>query len=261
MAHTCITTIGDQLAHLVANIGRSRSGKAQQARPTGSRVHANSPMYVGMEGDYWRPMPGRIARRLLEAAIRFEEGGRIGARRDRTGKKNGPLGHVGIDVLRAMIRRFLDYKTGVLFPSYETIAKRSGHCVAAVVAAMKRLARHGFLEWQRRIEPTGNEGLRGPQVRQSSNAYRLLVPAIVAGEVYAPAPEDDVWRRQEAAREHLRMDGQERAIIDALPPSQAAYAIMRVQPGEDRLADTFHRMGLSIEQRDSDKANESLTAL
>jgi hypothetical protein len=46
----------------------------------------------------------------------------------------------------------------------------------AVVRALQALRAHGFLDWLRRYVPTGQEG-RGPQVKQTSNAYRLSMPA------------------------------------------------------------------------------------
>ena len=47
---------------------------------------------------------------------------------------------------------------------------------SAIYAALHALKAHGFLDWLRRYEPTGREG-RGPQLRQTSNAYRLSLPA------------------------------------------------------------------------------------
>ena len=45
----------------------------------------------------------------------------------------------------------------------------------AVVRALAALRRHGFVDWLRRYIPTGNLGA-GPQVQQTSNAYRLALP-------------------------------------------------------------------------------------
>src|SRR3712207_7937706 len=47
---------------------------------------------------------------------------------------------------------------------------------SAIYDALHALKTHGFLDWLRRYEPTGREG-RGPQVRQTSNAYRLSLPS------------------------------------------------------------------------------------
>lgn len=255
MAQLYPNTIGDLIAHSLRSAGRARAGHRARPRPTGSRVHANSQMYVGMEGGFWRPISARTARRLVRAAIKFDERGRRADRHNRTRKKNGPLGHVGIAVLEVMLS-LVDFTTGELFPAYRTLAERSGHCVSAVHAAVKRLCRHGFLALKRRIEPTGERGLRGPQVKQASNAYALIVPAELGNEVYPPAPEDDVWRRQQAAQEHCRMEAQEKARIDALDPEEAAYAIVGGRPGDNSLADALASLGRAI-KRGSSMGNES----
>lgn len=255
MAQLYPNAIGDLIAHSLQSARRARAGHRARPRPTGSRVHANSQMYVGMEGSFWRPISARNARRMVRAAVRFDERGRQADRRDRTRKKNGPLGHIGIEVLEAMLS-LVDFATGALFPGFRTLARRTGRCVAAVHAAVDRLCRHGFLEKRRRIEPTGERGIRGPQVRQASNAYSLKVPAELHNEVFPPAPEDDVWRRQEVAQEHCRMVGQENARIDALDPEEAAYAIVGGRPGDNPLADALASLGRQI-KRDSAMRNES----
>src|SRR4051812_2726897 len=47
---------------------------------------------------------------------------------------------------------------------------------------MARLKLHGFLDWIRRTEPTGNKG-EGPQVRQITNAYVFGLPREMVGWV------------------------------------------------------------------------------
>lgn len=39
-----------------------------------------------------------------------------------------------------------------------------------------QLQEHGFLDWDRRYVETGQQGVRGPQVAQTSNAYITLLP-------------------------------------------------------------------------------------
>jgi hypothetical protein len=73
------------------------------------------------------------------------------------GKKNGPLGHVGLEVLRELYR-IVDYTTGRLEPAIATVCECIRRSRAAVVSAMARLKKHGFLDWIRRTEPTENEG-------------------------------------------------------------------------------------------------------
>jgi hypothetical protein len=39
-----------------------------------------------------------------------------------------------------------------------------------------QLQEHGFLDWDRRYVETGRQGVRGPQVAQTSNAYITMLP-------------------------------------------------------------------------------------
>ncbi|WP_292065959.1 hypothetical protein [Brevundimonas sp. UBA7664] len=64
-----------------------------------------------------------------------------------------------------------------------------------VIHAWKRqLKEHGFLDWRRRYIETGREGIRGPQVEQTTNAYWLSAPkeALQAAEKVMPPPPDDI---------------------------------------------------------------------
>lgn len=105
----------------------------------------------------------RYAAAVMKAAEFYE------LRNKQPGRKNGPLGHIGLEVLRALFR-VVDFKTGRLEPAIAYICERIRRSRAAVVEALARLKEHGFLDWIRRTEPTDNVGA-GPQVRQITNAY------------------------------------------------------------------------------------------
>ncbi len=103
------------------------------------------------------------------------------------------MGVVAIEVLRELLR-LVDYRTGRLDPALTTLMARTRRSRDAVVRALAALRRHGFIDWVRRYIPTGNKG-PGPQVQQTSNAYRLALPPAAerllgrAGED-APMPDD-----------------------------------------------------------------------
>ncbi|MBZ6379081.1 hypothetical protein B5C34_09565 [Pacificimonas flava] len=158
---------------------------------------------------WWQPAaPNRGAwRRTMR--IRLDAAERFDRKRKAVGKRNGPLGHVALEVLR-LLYGMIDYRSGRLDPSIDTICARTRRARAAVVRAMRRLKEHGFLEWRRRTEPTGNEGA-GPQVRQATNAYRLPRPAAMSRyldkrEEDAPAPDDELVRRETGADELAAME-------------------------------------------------------
>src|SRR5579872_7192774 len=101
------------------------------------------------------------------AAERFERSQR------KPGKRNGPLGPVGLEVLRDLLR-LIDYRTGRLEPAIATLMRRLKRSRDAICTALANLRAHGFLDWLRRWEPTDAKGEAGPQVKQTTNAYRLF---------------------------------------------------------------------------------------
>lgn len=218
-----------------------REGRAD--RRTGQQVHRYTRTQRGDEGRFWRPFARKDVAGFMAAAEKYDRLRRLAHRRDRNRRENGAIGHVGLEVLRELLR-LIDYRTGRLDPAIATIATRIGRSIAAVAEALKRLREHGFLDWLRRYVPTGNAGLRGPQVKQTSNAYRLMLPIQVARGMTAPPPPDDSHRRQMAADEG-------RAMITALP--------LHEQPGEmiddPKLAGLLARLGRAIMDKERDSAN------
>ena len=121
----------------------------------------------------WKPIADGTAKEgrkfwgaLMIAAEKFDEEGK------EPGKRNGSLGAIGLRVLREL-GRMVDYRTGRLDPSIETLMMRTRRSRAAVCAALARLRDHGFIDWVRRTEPLDNPDPFGPQVRQATNAYGI----------------------------------------------------------------------------------------
>lgn len=258
MPDYCPAPIGAEIAHIVRSASATRTGRRLRPRPTGSKVHRGSGMYVGEEGNYPRPISRQWGERLWWLARRFDDRGRIANKVDKPGSRDGPLGAAALDVLRVLLDT-IDRRTGMLYPAIVTIAARCGRAVQTVVAALRRLADHGFLEWQRRVEPTGAQGLRGPQVRQASNLYRFKVPPELVSELAPPQPEDDAWRRQEAREAAGRMADDEEAILAAMRPVEAANAIIG-RGCEDPLGRALSKLGRTLEEqakRDSNGRDES----
>ncbi len=101
---------------------------------------------------------------LLKAAKEFDQ-----VTRHRDGGR-GPITPYGITVLEALLTgNVLDFKTGRLEPAIAWIETVTGFARKTVVDALARLKRHGFLDWVRRSQRTGND--EGPQREQVTNAY------------------------------------------------------------------------------------------
>lgn len=191
----------------------------------------------------WRPIARdkRSARRLignrLKAAERYEHRYRREIQRKHPGRRNGPLGDVGLLVLKALYD-LVDYRTGRLDPAIDTIAERICKARSAVIRAMRRLKEHGFLIWIRRTEPVENNGA-GPQVRQITNAYGFGMPAEAAAWVErlqgnGPLPDDEV------ARLEMRQ-----AELKAMLSQASLAQVVDYHHDNHLLADVLKRMSLS----------------
>jgi hypothetical protein len=104
-------------------------------------------------------------------------------RRTEAGKHYGVLTGKFVDVLEALLWAFHNAKTGVCFPSYETIAE-AAHCAMSTVAeAIKALEQAGILTWVHRVKRVrercgdllGANGWRW-RVLRTSNAYAFHDP-------------------------------------------------------------------------------------
>ncbi|RVK85320.1 helix-turn-helix domain-containing protein [Sinorhizobium meliloti] len=195
------------------------------------------------EAGFWRRTNPKEVQPILLAAKCYERNER------QPGKRSGPLGSVAIEIVELFVN-LMDYQTGRLEPSIDTIMRMIKRSRDAVVRGLDNLRTHGFLDWLRRYEPTGNEG-RGPQVKQTSNAYRLLLPErakrfLDRVGIAAPIPDDHAQalaERRATVEEHrasLELD--ERALFDV---------------GDTPLGRALARLGKSIKQRESARQTES----
>jgi hypothetical protein len=192
------------------------------------------------EGGFWRPFQPKDKGRYLEAAERFERAGK------RPGARSGPLGFVALEVLRELLR-LVDYRTGRLEPAITTLMSKTGRCRDAVVRALAALRRHGFLDWVRRYVPTGQAGA-GPQVKQTSNAYRLSLPPAaerLLGRRWEPGPIPDDHAHALAMRQAER-DAQ---LARTEPEERNAVLF-----GQGRLAEAFSRIERALQSRERESA-------
>jgi hypothetical protein len=69
-------------------------------------------------------------------------------------------------------------KHGKVYPSHATLAKTATCSPRTVANALQWLRLYGFLDWQRRLKRTATR--LGTMVRQTSNAYRLVLCGLAA---------------------------------------------------------------------------------
>lgn len=176
---------------------------ARGARRTLQKVRRDSRPVGSCESGLWQPTDARVMRVALKSAERFD------LAHKNKGRRNGPLGYTGLLVYRAMWR-FIRFRDGCLCPSYERLMRATRLSKGAVAGALKRLRAHGFLTWQRRLEYTGEAGVRGREVRQATNAYALATPAAAlahAGQGII-LPSDAITRIRERAAFVAECEGQ-----------------------------------------------------
>ena len=198
------------------------------------------------EGVFWQRTNRQEVRQIVLAARKFE------LAEKQPGRRNGPLGSVAIEVLE-YFANLVDFRTGRLEPSIETIMGMLRRSRDAVVTALKALRAHGFLDWLRRYEPTGNES--GPQVQQTSNAYRLSLPEKArrllgrygkAPPLSADVEQAEAERTAEIEAHRAGMEIGERVLFDM---------------GDNPLAEALARLGRAVKQRESAKQTESPSIL
>jgi hypothetical protein len=77
---------------------------------------------------------------------------RLERRTKEKGRRNGALGNVGLEVLRALLFKFADRKSGLCFPSYLALQMLTGRCRGAIAAAICRLEHAGIIKVTRRLK-------------------------------------------------------------------------------------------------------------
>jgi hypothetical protein len=195
------------------------------------------------EGVFWRRTDRQEVRRIVLAARRYELACK------EPGARNGPLGGVAIELLE-LFANLVNFRTGRLDPSIETLMRHLRRSRDAIVRALKALRAHGFLDWLRRYVPTGNDG-RGPQVQQTSNAYRLSLPArarqLLGRFGVTPPPPDD----------HVQAEGERVAATEAHRAGLPMDELALFDVGDNSLGQALARLARSMKQRESARRTES----
>lgn len=212
-------------------------------RRTGQPVRKHSRL-KGREGLFWRRTTRREARQIVDAAKRYNTAFK------QRGDRRGPLGLIAIEVLD-YLANLMDYRTGRLEPSYEFLMAKLNHSRDAIHRALVALRAHGFLDWLRRYVPSDNGG-RGPQVKQTSNAYRLAAPAKairLLGRAGKPSPlPDDFSHAREQQRAALA------AHLDTLDLVQRTL----FEVDDNPLGKALARLAKGVMERGSDQRTESM---
>jgi Helix-turn-helix domain len=161
--------------------------RRERARPRHRVRYRHKAIFVRDPLVHSTPLDRNARASLIFLAERLER------RTKGKGRKNGALGAIGLDVLRALLFRFADKRTGLCFPSYLTLQALTGRCRAAIAAALTRLEHAGLIKitrrlkriWIERISPITGRLERIMATVQDSNLYGFSGPAALAGRLDA----------------------------------------------------------------------------
>jgi hypothetical protein len=153
-------------------------------RPSGARLYHRG-------SRFGEPERRRLDRNLVARILFLAEA--LDRRTRAKGQHGGLLKAKGLDVLRALLKRFYGYRDGTCFPSYEAIAEAAGCCRATVAAKLRVLERLGIIETVRR-KVVASFTSRAQRVRfdvavQTSNSYTFnfaLVDRPAQGDLALP---------------------------------------------------------------------------
>ena len=90
------------------------------------------------------------------------------------GQHGGVLKRTGLAVLRALVLRFQNGRSGRCDPSLEALAEAAGCSRSTVAEALQRLLTAGLVAWRRRMIRVRERG--AVMLRQISNAYVVTMP-------------------------------------------------------------------------------------
>jgi len=239
--------IGDLLPQL---LGQAAGGSRQRGglHITNQPVHGGSKEAGSFHEEAFYAKLDDTARRARRRGVKemFEHGRRaaVQARRERrelTAFEQLCVGitNSAIRVYEALLRMEKRFR-GRVFPSYEMIAEWAVVSRSTVYRALEALEAAGLLARLRRYVQTKDKKI-GARSEQTSNAYRLELPAIVRNLIerrFRPAP----MPADEAQRQHQRL-ADDAAMLASL--SRADY--IRATTSDAALAAVLIRLGESVE--------------
>jgi hypothetical protein len=185
----------------------------------------------------------RTARAALDAGRRLKRVARIEKRQLSVAERALAALTAGAVRVYEEICTLARLNGGRVYPSYDRLAEATALGRATVARALVTLETAGLLLRQRRFKRVEGEG-PGPRWEQTSNAYRLTLPARIMGLLPrwlrpASIPDDVIQREVDRGEELARMHA-----------SLSCRELARVTVG-GALGDVLARLGLQIDKRES----------
>jgi hypothetical protein len=182
-------------------------------------------------------LPKRQAVRLFHDARRFERQTRM------PGRQDGAIGRNGLALLHAMLFDCINYASGRLDPSYETLARLANISVRSVARGLGKLKAAGVLNWLRRCVESFKDGRF--MLEQETNAYAVLPCSQWRGYAMpppAPPPDRGTWG------DHPPLPSQLAQAADAIREGYGCGAVLALLAADptDQLALALARLGSAI---------------
>jgi predicted transcriptional regulator len=243
----------------LAAIGGLRQQRTQRRRParsgaqhrTGAAVLRDSIEEGTFEDVFFSPPAKGETDQILRAARKAVDAGNRLRREERAGTRTLTAIERAIVALTANTVRVLEelltlarLNSGQVFPTYDYLAEATALGRATIARSIKALEEVGFLAKQRRFKRIEVEGI-GPRYKQTSNAYRAMLPARVLAYLPrwmrpAPIPVDQEQRAADDATET-------RAMLSTLSCREFALAMVGGPLGK-----MLAKLGAGIDQQDSE---------
>jgi hypothetical protein len=189
------------------------------------------------------PLPKKKAVKFFHKARDFERQTR------RPGKANGAIGRCGLLALHTMLFDIIDYASGKLTPSIETIARKACISTSSAKRGLANLKAVGVLNWIRRAGETRDEKGRFC-LKQDTNAYGVLPPSQWHGFIdkpEAPPPHPSTWGATPPLPSVI-----EQAVAERQDGASFAAMLKRMEDDpRDKLAAVLASFGRAIEEREA----------
>ena len=108
-------------------------------------AYRHGAQFIADPRPFCRPLDRNARARVIALAEALER------RTKPAGRRNGIVSLIGLVVLRALLFRYLNSKTGLLCPSYATLQAATGLCRQSIATALARLEMCGVLKITRRL--------------------------------------------------------------------------------------------------------------
>lgn len=201
-------------------------------RRTHAPIRRNSKPAGQCEEGIWKKTEPKALRDIVLAARRYEIANKA------PGARNGPLGAIAIEVLE-LLSNCIHHQSGRLDPSIDYMVQKLRRSRDAIVRGLAALRAHGFVDWIRRFLPAESAGDKGPQVRQTSNAYKLSMPPAARAALgrygkAVPRPDDQVTAAVEQARQQTEYEAIDNPVAASLERLRKARKVSNERESAER---------------------------